>query len=183
MTRRGTSTREKSKDAFHRKRLADDAAGEGREARPVGAELEFQWDTGSDPDREVDAQHPQPEARRRGRLGVVFPHRADLEEQREEREPHGELREEIVEGDGEAELQTMPEQWIGHGSPRKRGPAYRVREISASLRRFTATTPREAAGTRALPTGRVVGRRWPRPVPPPRPPPPRRARSRHGTPD
>src|SRR5207248_10694239 len=97
------------KDAFHRERLPDDAARESGEARPVGAELEFERDAGRYADGEVDAEHAQPEARRRGRFLVVLAQRADLEEQREEREAHGELREEIMEGDGEAELQTVPE--------------------------------------------------------------------------
>src|SRR5712691_2581174 len=32
----------------------------------------------------------------------------------QKREAHGELREQIVKGDGEAELQAVPEEWIAH---------------------------------------------------------------------
>ena len=35
-----------------------------REARPVGAELEFHRDSGNDPHREVDRENLRPEARR-----------------------------------------------------------------------------------------------------------------------
>ena len=43
------------------------------------------------------------------------PQRLPLEDHDEEREPHRELREEVVVGDGEGELQPVPEDGVGHG--------------------------------------------------------------------
>ncbi len=53
---------EEGEDAFHGERLADDAAGDAGELRPVGAELELHGDAGDDAEDEVDAEDASPEA-------------------------------------------------------------------------------------------------------------------------
>jgi hypothetical protein len=105
---------EEREDALHRQRLADDSAGLRCEPRPVGAELELHRDAGHDSHRERQAEDPDPDARRVVPRRPAGSERHRLENDDEERQPHGELGEEVVEGERETELESMPEQGIGH---------------------------------------------------------------------
>ncbi len=98
---------EEGEDAFHGEGLADDAAGGAGEGGPVGAELELHGDAGDDAHGEVDAEDFDPEAR-----GFVVVRGAGaegdgFEDEDEEGEAHRQLREDVVEGDGEGELETV----------------------------------------------------------------------------
>ena len=55
---------EKRKNAFHRQRLADDAASGAGKLRPVGPELEFHGNAGDHADKEVKCENSRPESRR-----------------------------------------------------------------------------------------------------------------------
>jgi hypothetical protein len=100
------SLEKKGENSFHRKRLADDATRGSREAGPVRAELELHRDAGDHAEGKAQAKQLQPEPG--GAIGFcVSAQGHGLEHQDEQRQPHGELRKEIVEGGGEAELQTV----------------------------------------------------------------------------
>src|SRR5579863_5283326 len=103
-----------SEHAFHGQSLADHAAGVAREHRPVGAELKFHGDAGDHTHEEVDAENLRPETR--GLIvGLVVAAKTEgLENDDQRGEPHGELREKIVEGDGEGEMNTMNEEGAIH---------------------------------------------------------------------
>ena len=94
-------------DALHRQRLSDDAAGGARETRPVRAELKLHRDAGHHAHGEVDGEDTCPEARRPVVVLAPPAQRLRLQDQDEQRQPHGELREEIVVGDGEREVQAI----------------------------------------------------------------------------
>jgi hypothetical protein len=84
---------EEGEQAFHRERLADDAAREVREPGPVGAELELQRDPRHHTDREVEPEDADPESR-----GLVMAlgsraQPAPLQPEDEQGEAHRELRE------------------------------------------------------------------------------------------
>ena len=98
---------EEREDTLHRQRLSDDAAGGAREARPVRAELKLHRDAGHDAHGEVDGEDTRPEARRPVVVLAPPAQRLRLQDQDEQRQPHGELREEIVVGDGEREVQAI----------------------------------------------------------------------------
>src|SRR3989442_107903 len=100
-----------SPDNVHRQRRADDAARELRETRPVGAELELEWNASHHSDREVDPEDAPPETRRISGA-VVAAERCPLENHDQERQPHGELGKEVVVRDGEAELEPVPEEGV-----------------------------------------------------------------------
>ena len=52
---------EEGEQSFHGQRLADHAAGEAREVRPVCAELEFHGNSGHHADHKIDAKDLGPE--------------------------------------------------------------------------------------------------------------------------
>jgi hypothetical protein len=107
---------EEGEHAFHGQRLADDPSGEVAEPGPVGPELELERDPGDHADGEVHAEDAGPEARSLVVERAPGPVRLQLEEEDEERQPHRQLGEQVVVGDGEAEVQAMPEQRVGHRS-------------------------------------------------------------------
>ena len=102
---------EEGEDAFHGEGHADDAAGAAGELAPVGAELELHGDAGDDAEEEVDCEDPGPEAGGGvvpGLLvGIVGAERDRFEDDDQKRESHGELGEEIVVRDGEAEVNAV----------------------------------------------------------------------------
>src|SRR5271163_2894752 len=98
---------EEGEDSFHSEGLADHAAGGSGELRPVGAELKFHGDAGDDSQGEADAENFGPEA---GGVIPDFVLGAEIEgfqDEDEEGEAHGELRENVMEGYGEGEMQAM----------------------------------------------------------------------------
>ena len=98
---------EEREHAFHGQGLSDDASGRFGETRPVGPELKFHGDAGDHAHGEIDGEYFCPEA---GRAVVVLVAGAQghgLEHQDQQREAHGQLRKEVVEGDGECEMQAV----------------------------------------------------------------------------
>src|SRR6516162_4908492 len=82
--------------------------------RPVRTELKFHRNASHNADREVDRKDPGPEA---GRLVVSFVVLFDcqrLQYHDERRQPHGELREEVMVSYGEGELQTVDQERAIH---------------------------------------------------------------------
>src|SRR5215467_16239644 len=60
---------EESEHGFHRQGLSDNPAGKTRETRPVGAELEFHWDSSHHANDKVNGKNLCPEA---GGLIIAF---------------------------------------------------------------------------------------------------------------
>ena len=102
-----TGFQEERKHAFHGEGLADDAAGGFGEARPVGAELEFHGDAGDHAHGEIDGEDSGPEARGLMIMFVAGAQRHGLEHHDQQRQPHGQLRKQVVKCDGEGEVQTV----------------------------------------------------------------------------
>ncbi|MGC3991945.1 MAG: hypothetical protein QM796_20095 [Chthoniobacteraceae bacterium] len=99
--------------ALHRQRLPDDAAAVARKARPVRAELKFHRDAGHHPDRKVQPKDFRPEPRGLIVFFLAGPERLPFPKNEKPRQPHRELREEVMIGDGKGELDAMPERGIG----------------------------------------------------------------------
>ena len=81
------------KDTLHRQRLADHSAGDARKLRPIGAELKFHWNASDHSDQKIDGEDSGPES-----CGLVVPfvlvaNRDRLQDNDQQRQPHGELRE------------------------------------------------------------------------------------------
>ncbi len=98
---------EEGKDAFHGEGLADDAAGDAREMRPVGPELELHGNSGDDAHDEVDSEDLSPETR-----GVLIERIAGadgyrLQDDDEQRKAHGQLGKQVMEGHREAEMNAV----------------------------------------------------------------------------
>ena len=106
---------EETEDALHGQRLANDAAGKLRKARPVGTELELHGNAGHNAEDKIDGEEAAPEPRRPIPRFVVGPESHRLQHYDQQRQPHGELREEIVVSDSEGKLQAM-NQLTGHGA-------------------------------------------------------------------
>ena len=98
---------EEGEDAFHGEGLADDAASSARELRPVGAELELHRDAGDDAEQEVDREDLRPEARCLVPAVIAGAQSDELHDHHQQRQAHGELREEIVVGDSEGEVDSV----------------------------------------------------------------------------
>ncbi len=98
---------EEGEHAFHGQSLADHASGKAREVRPVRAELKFHGDAGHHTQHEVNAENPGPEARRLV-ISLIITAQAQRFKYNDERgQPHGELGEQIMEGDGKGEVKAM----------------------------------------------------------------------------
>ena len=78
-----------------------------REARPVGAELEFHGDAGDHAHGEIDGEDLRPEARRAIVVLVAGAQRHGFQNHDQQRQAHGQLRKEVMKGDGESEMQPM----------------------------------------------------------------------------
>jgi hypothetical protein len=102
---------EKREDAFHGEGHADDAAGAAGELTPVGAELELHGDAGNHTEEKIDGEDFAPEASGDIVLcllvRIIGAESDRFENDDQKREPHGELGEEIVVCDGEAEVNTV----------------------------------------------------------------------------
>jgi hypothetical protein len=105
---------QEGKHPLHRQRLPDDAARVLREVRPVRPELELHRDTGDHADGEIQPEDPRPETGRRCVPLVTGPQRTPFPEHEEPREPHRQLREQVVVRDGEGELKPVPECGVVH---------------------------------------------------------------------
>ena len=74
---------------------------------PVGAELKFHGNAGDDAEGEADAENFRPEARGAIPVFVAGAQGDGFQNEDQQGEAHGELRENVVEGDGEGEVEAM----------------------------------------------------------------------------
>src|SRR3954452_11485685 len=96
---------EERKHSFHRQRLANHAAGILRKIRPIRSELEFHRNAGDDPDGKIESEYLRPKPNRLVVFLVTTSERAPFPVNQKQREPHGELRKQVVINDREPELQ------------------------------------------------------------------------------
>src|SRR6476660_5982454 len=107
---------EERKQPFHRQRLTNHPAGILRERCPVRAELELHRDAGHHTDSEVDAEDSNPESGGIIPPLVAGPQTEALQDNDEQRQPHRQLRKQVVIDDRERELQPVPKKGIAHGN-------------------------------------------------------------------
>src|SRR5271168_4822334 len=123
---------EKGKHAFHGEGLADHAAGGFRELRPVCAELKFHRDAGDHAEGKADAEDFGPETRGVVPAFVAGAQSDGLQDEDQQGKSYGELRENVMEGDGECEEEAMNGYCVFHGT------SFRARnakvEIAETLR-------------------------------------------------
>src|SRR3984957_293174 len=111
------------KYAFHGQGLSDHPSSKAGEVRPVGAKLKFQWNTGHHSQQKVNAENFRPETRRLMVSLIVAPKAKGLQNQDQRRQPHRELRKEIVECNGECEVDAMNQKSTIHKQSRGRRSA------------------------------------------------------------
>ena len=111
---------EEGEDAFHGQRLANDSAGGLGEFGPVGAELKFHGDAGDHAEGKVDAEDFGPEAGGAVVMLVAGAQSDGFEDHDEEGKAHGQLREEIVKGNGKCEVKPMYIQRGTQSTPHRR---------------------------------------------------------------
>src|SRR5262249_28905385 len=110
-----------SEHALHGERLSDHAACVFGKVRPVRSELELHRNSGDDADREIKSKDFGPKPNGLIVFLVAGPKRAPFPVNNEPRQPHRELREQVVINEREPELQPVPKPWIVkdrvHGGP------------------------------------------------------------------
>src|SRR4029077_15628697 len=89
---------------FHGQRLSNHSAGVFRKVSPVRSELKLHRNAGDDADREVQSENLRPKPDRSIVFFIARPEGAPFPVNNEPREPHGELREQVVINDREPEL-------------------------------------------------------------------------------
>jgi hypothetical protein len=102
------------KHPFHRQRLPDHASRKTREVGPVRAELKFHRNARHHAHGKIQTENSRPKTQG---LIVLFVTRAQghpLPPHQKPREPHGELRKEIMVRDCESELESAPKSGIGN---------------------------------------------------------------------
>src|SRR5271157_3482682 len=105
---------EEGETAFHGQGLSDDAASKAGEMRPVGAELEFHRDSGYYANDKVDTENLRPEAGSPVITLVVCLERQSLQNHDQRRQSHRQLREQVVIGHSERELQAVDQECAIH---------------------------------------------------------------------
>src|SRR5437588_2524012 len=90
--------------SFHRQRLSDDATSVFGKVRPVRSELKLHRNAGHDADREIQSENLGPKANGLVVFIIAGAERAPFPVNDEPRQPHRELRKEIVIDDREPEL-------------------------------------------------------------------------------
>ena len=108
---------EEREDALEPEGLPDDAAGKGGELGPVGAELKLHRDAGDHAHAEVEREDARPEPRRHRVARLAANQVQRLERDDERGEAHREDGEQIVEHDGERELEAVGDDRVGHLIP------------------------------------------------------------------
>src|SRR5215469_636759 len=93
-----------SEHALHGERLSDHAACVFRKVRPVRSELELHRNSGDDADREIESEDLGPKPNRLIVFLVAGPERAPVPVNDEPRQPHRELRKQIMIDQREREL-------------------------------------------------------------------------------
>ena len=91
-------------------------AGGTGERGPVGAELKFHGYAGDYAQTKIDGENPRPELRTAIVMRVAGAQGFGLQVDEQKREAHGELRENVVEGDGEAEVEPIGVEGLFHGA-------------------------------------------------------------------
>src|SRR5205085_10368181 len=104
---------EESEHAFHGQCLSDHAARILGKPRPVGAELKLHRNSGNNTYGKIESENLCPESN-----GFIIPfisssQRTPFPIDQKPCQAHGELREEIMIGDGKSELQSTPKGGIG----------------------------------------------------------------------
>src|SRR5579871_4424097 len=94
-------------DSFHRVRLPNDTAGRLRKSRPVGAELKLHGNAGHHTHGEVDGEDLCPKTGSAVVMLIACPQSHRLEDQDQEREPHRQLRKNIMKRHRESEVQAV----------------------------------------------------------------------------
>src|SRR5207244_3024377 len=89
---------------FHRQGLSDDAACVFGKVRPIRSELKFHRNAGDDTDRKIESEDLGPKPNGLIVYFVTGAERAPFPVNEKPRQPHGELRKEVVINDGEPEL-------------------------------------------------------------------------------
>ncbi len=102
-----TRFQKEGEHSLHRQRLSDHSAGSAGELSPVGAELKFHGNSRHHSHREIDAEDVRPEARRVIILFVTGPQRQRFQNHNEQRQPHRELRKQIVESNSVSKVQAI----------------------------------------------------------------------------
>ena len=105
---------EEGEHAFHGERLADDSTGKAREVRPVRPELKFHRNAGHHANHEVDPENARPEPGGLVISLVVAPEGKRLQHHDQGRQPHRELRKQVVKSDGEGEVQAVNQKCAIH---------------------------------------------------------------------
>src|SRR5205809_8114456 len=89
---------------FHRQRMANHAAGILRKVCPIRSELKFHRNAGDDSDREIQSENLRPKPNSLVVFLVTSSERAPFPVNDEPRQPHCELREQVVINKREPEL-------------------------------------------------------------------------------
>src|SRR5207302_6408086 len=93
---------------FHRQCLSNYSAGILRKVCPVRSELKLHRNAGDDTDREIQSENPGPKPNSLVVFIIAGAERAPFPVNQKPRQPHGELRKEVVINDREPELQPVP---------------------------------------------------------------------------
>src|SRR5205814_591359 len=109
-----TRFEEERKYAFHCERLSDNTSCGFRKLRPIGAKLKFHGNSGHHAHGKVDAENFCPESRRLVVVLVAGAQSFGLQINQEQRQTHGQLRENIVEGYREGEVQPVNVDSVSH---------------------------------------------------------------------
>ena len=117
---KNVDSRKNEKHAFHRQRLPDHAPREFRKLRPVRAELKLHRDARDHADHEIDGENLGPEARAAVVVVIARAQRHGLENHQQQRQPHRELREDVVERNRESELKAIDPERCIHNVPTAR---------------------------------------------------------------
>jgi hypothetical protein len=107
---------EKREDPLHRQWLADDAAGNAGELRPVGAELELHGNAGDHTQQKIDREDLRPEAHRLIPALLARAQGNQLHHHHQQRQTHRQLREQVVEGDSKRKVDTVQQEGV-HANP------------------------------------------------------------------
>ena len=99
---------EEGEHAFHRQRLSDHTAGVFGKVRPIRSELEFHRNAGDDADGKIKSENLGPKSDGLVVFIIAGAQCAPFPVNDEPRQPHRELREQVVINDREPELQPVP---------------------------------------------------------------------------
>ncbi len=108
---------EEGEDALGGERRAEDVADEARVGRPVRAELELHDDAGGDADGEVEREDLGPELRRGLVEGLLRAQEPALEVDQHHTHADRQRREDVVEHDGQRELEAGQQDDVHCTSP------------------------------------------------------------------